>query len=266
VRDAAMMLNVLAAKDPRDSASSGVPDIPDYTAHLSADGLRGKRIGVLRTHSGAGSDARIDDIVASSIELLRAAGAEIIDPIEIDTSGAGDAEYEVLLYEIRAGLNDYLRSSGQSSGAALASLDDIIAFNTENAESVMPIFGQEIFEEANEKESLDSPAYLKALATSKRIMQRGIDAALEGHRLDALIAPSNGPAWMIDHVNGDNFSVGSSSFAAISGYAAVTVPAGFVSGLPIGLSFIGGAFSEKSLIEIAYAFEQAALGRRPPLH
>jgi amidase len=262
VRDAAMMLNVLAAEDPRDPASSGIPDVPDYTAHLSADSLRGKRIGVLRTHSGAGSDARIDDIVASSIELLRAAGAEIIDPIEIDSSGAGDAEYEVLLYEFRSGLNDYL----QSSGAPLASLDDIIAFNTENAESVMPIFGQEIFEKANEKGSLDSPAYLEALATSIRIMQEGIDGALEGHGLDAIIAPSNGPAWMIDHVNGDNFSIGSSSFAAISGYAAVSVPAGFVAGLPIGLSFIGGAFSEKSLIEMAYAFEQAARKRRPPAH
>jgi amidase len=257
-----MMLNVLAAKDPRDSASSGAPDIPDYTAHLSADGLRGKRIGVLRTHSGAGSDARIDDIVASSIELLRAAGAEIIDPIEIDTSGAGDAEYEVLLYEFRAGLNDYL----QLSGAPLASLDDIVSFNIEHAESVMPIFGQEIFEEAKEKGSLDSPSYLEALATSKLIMQEGIDGALGGYRLDAFIAPSNGPAWMIDHVNGDNFSIGSSSFAAISGYATVSVPAGFVSGLPIGLSFIGAAFSEKSLIEMAYAFEQAALRRRPPLH
>ncbi|MEQ9561829.1 MAG: amidase [Woeseiaceae bacterium] len=260
VRDAAMMLNVLAVKDPRDPASSGIPDIPDYTAHLSADGLRGKRIGVLRTHSGAGSDARIDDIVTSAIELLRAGGAEIVDPIEIDSSGAGDAEYEVLLYEFRAGLGDYL----QSSGAPLASLDDVIAFNRENAESVMPIFGQEIFEMANEKGSLESPAYLEALAMSKRIMQDGIDGALEDYDLDAIIAPSNGPAWMIDHVNGDNFSIGSSSFAAISGYAAVSVPAGSVSGLPIGLSFIGGAFSEKPLIEIAYAFEQAARERRPP--
>lgn len=260
VRDAAMMLNVLAAKDARDPAAEAAPEIPDYTAHLSADGLRGKRIGVLRTHSGAGSDGRIDSLVASSIALLEAGGAEIIDPVEIDTLGAGDAEYEVLLYEFHAGLNAYL----QSSNATLASLDDVIAFNDRHADSVMPHFGQEIFVDAAARSSLDDPAYREALAFSKNLVRGGLDAALMEHRLDAIIAPSNGPAWMIDPVNGDNFSIGSSSFAAISGYASVTVPAGFVSGLPIGLSFIGGAFSEKAIIEIAYAFEQAAAARRPP--
>ncbi|MDH4046802.1 MAG: amidase [Gammaproteobacteria bacterium] len=261
VRDAAILLNVLAAADPRDPASGDRPTTtPDYTAHLSADALRDKRIGVLRSHSGAGKDARIERLINESIDLLKGGGAEIIDPIEIDTQGAGDAEYEVLLFEFKADLNDYL----EGSGAKLRSLADIIEFNNANADRVMPIFGQEIFHESQSKGTLDDPAYLAALAESKSIMRNGIDATMDEHDLDALIAPSNGPAWMIDHVNGDNFSIGSSSFAAISGYASVSVPAGFISGLPVGMSFIGGAFSEKQLIEIAYAFEQASQARRPP--
>jgi amidase len=261
VRDAAMLLNVLAAVDPQDPASATRPaDLPDYTAHLSADGLSGKRIGVLRTHSGAGRDARIDRIVEDSIKILRAGGADIVDPIEIDTSGADDAEYEVLLYEFKADLNEYLRGSG----AGIGSLSEIIAFNDAHADTVMPIFGQDIFVEAESKGPLTDEEYLAALADSKRIVRDGIDSALREHRLDALVAPSYGPAWMIDHINGDNFSVGSSSFAAISGYAAITVPAGFISGMPIGLSFIGGAYSDKQLIEIAYAFEQASRVRIPP--
>jgi len=261
VRDAAILLNVLAAIDPQDPASEAYNgDIPDYTAHLSADALKGKRIGVLRTHSGAGKDARIDKIVEESIKILQAGGAEIVDPIEIDTSGADDAEYEVLLYEFKADLNEYLRASG----AGIKSLREVIAFNDAHADTVMPIFGQDIFVEAESKGPLSDEDYLAALTDSKRIMRDGIDSALREHQLDALVAPSNGPAWMIDHINGDNFSVGSSSFAAISGYAAITVPAGFISGMPIGLSFIGGAFSEKQLIEIAYAFEQASDARIPP--
>lgn len=261
VRDAALLLNVLAAQDPRDPASDARSSrVTDYTAHLSADGLQGKRIGVLRTHSGAGRDARIDSIVEQSMNVLKAGGAAIVDPVEIDTSGASDAEYQVLLYEFKADLNEYLRASG----AGFGSLREIIEFNDEHAGTVMPIFGQDIFLEAESKGPLSEEAYLTALADSKRIVREGIDAALREHRLDALIAPSNGPAWMIDHINGDNFSVGSSSFAAISGYAAITVPAGFIAGMPIGLSFIGGAYSEKQLIEIAYAFEQASAVRRPP--
>lgn len=261
VRDAAMLLNVLVAIDRLDPAAGARPgEMPDYTAHLSADALNGRRIGVLRTHSGAGNDARIDRIVEESIRILQAGGADIVDPIEIETSGAGDAEYEVLLYEFKADLNEYLRASG----AGLGSLREIIAFNDAHADTIMPIFGQDIFVEAESKGPLSDEKYLAALADSKRIMRDGIDSALNEHQLDALVAPSNGPAWMIDHINGDNFSVGSSSFAAISGYAAITVPAGFISGMPIGLSFIGGAFSEKNLIEIAYAFEQASDARLPP--
>jgi amidase len=146
----------------------------------------------------------------------------------------------------------------------MLSLQAIIEFNAANAERVMPIFGQEIMELAQQKGPLTDPDYREALATSKRIAQEGIDTALQEHRLDALLAPSNGPAWLTDPVLGDHFSVGSSSFAAVSGYASVTVPAGFVSGLPVGVSFIGGPFSEAVLLDIAYAFEQVSRVRRPP--
>lgn len=262
VRDAALLLNAMAANDPTDPASATRPEIvPDYTAGLRSDGLNGKRIGVLRTYSGVGRDARVEKILNDSVELLKANGAEIVDPIEIDISGTGAARYQVLLYEFKTDLNAYL----ESSNASLRSLAEIIEFNAANADAVMPIFGQEILEDAQSKGSLSELNYLEALETIQRVMRNGIDSALGEHDLDALIAPSNGPAWMTDHVNGDiGFSVGSSTFAAVSGYANITVPAGFISGLPIGMSFIGTAFSEKTLIEIAYAFEQAGMARRPP--
>jgi amidase len=152
------------------------------------------------------------------------------------------------------------------SGAPLQSLADLIAFNDANAASVMPYFGQDIFLQAEEKGPLTTRAYLDALETSKRIAKAAIDSAIDQHRLDAIVAPTNGPAWMIDHVNGDNFSIGSASLAAISGYPNITVPAGQVAGLPIGLSFVGKAWNEKQLIEIAYAFEQASKARKAPNH
>lgn len=261
VRDAATLLTALAAQDASDPAARDRPDaVVDYAADLEDATLEGKRIGVLRTYSGAGNDARVDDIFEDSIELLAANGAEIVDPVEIETKGMGDAEYEVLLYEFKADLNAYLASSG----APFGSLEEIIAFNNDNAATVMPFFGQEIMEAAQAKGPLTEPAYLEALELSRRLARDGIDNALEAHGLDVLIAPSNGPAWMTDHINGDHFSVGSSSLAAVSGYASITVPAGFISGLPIGLSFIGPAYGERDLIEIAYAFEQASKIRRPP--
>ena len=232
----------------------------DYAANLREDALEGKRIGVLRTHSGAGQDPRVDTILQDSIAVLVANGAEIVDPIEIETEGMGDAEYEVLLYEFKEDLNRYLASSN----AEVESLEAIIAFNEEHAETVMPFFGQDIMELAQGKGPLTELEYLEALELSRRIAREGIDNAMETHNLDALIAPSNGPAWLTDHINSDHFSVGSSSFAAVSGYASVTVPAGFIFGLPIGVSFIGPAFSEQTLIEIAYAFEQVSKARRAP--
>jgi amidase len=262
VRDAALLLTALSARDPSDPAAQDRSDtVTDYAANLREDALEGKRIGVLRTHSGAGQDPRVDTILENSIAVLVANGAEIVDPIEIETEGMGDAEYEVLLYEFKEDLNRYLASSN----AEVESLEAIIAFNEEHADTVMPFFGQDIMELAQGKGPLTDVEYLEALDLSRRIAREGIDNAVEAHNLDALIAPSNGPAWLTDHINSDHFSVGSSSFAAVSGYASVTVPAGFIFGLPIGVSFIGPAFSEQTLIGIAYAFEQASKVRRAPL-
>jgi len=262
VKDAALLLNAMAANDPGDPASASRPEsLPDYAAGLHADALDGKRIGVLRTYFGVGKDARVEKILNDSIVLLKAKGAEIVDPIEIDISGQDDARYLVLLYEFKADLNAYL----ESSNAPRRNLEEIIEFNKANADTVMPIFGQDILEKSQATGPLSETEYLEALETIQRSTRDGIDTVLDEHDLDALIAPSNGPAWMTDHVNGDvAYGIGSSTFAAVSGYANITVPAGFVSGLPIGVSFIGTAFSEKTLIDIAYAFEQASMARRPP--
>ena len=261
VRDAALMLAAMSAADPSDPATAGrgTPST-DYADNLSTDGLAGKRIGVIRSYSGAGDNPYIDDNFDRAVELLRAKGAVIVDPIEIDTDGMGAAEYEVLLYEFKADLNGYLADSN----APVKTLAEIIAFNTAHADTVMPFFGQDIMIMAEAKGPLTEPAYLEVLETSKRIAQDGINKTLQQHNLDALVAPTNGPAWMTDHVNSDHFSVGSSALAAVSGYASITVPSGYVFGLPVGISFIGGAFSEVQIIQIAYAYEQASKARHAP--
>jgi amidase len=260
VRDAAILLTAMTGVDARDPATADAESHHDYSANLTADGLSGQRIGVIRSWYGAGSNPHVDDIFEASIEALRTQGAEIVDEIEIETEGLYDPEDEVLLYEFKADLAAYL----ESSAAPFDTLAEIIAYNEAHASSVMAVFGQDIFLEAEKKGPLTDEAYLTALADSKRIAVEGLDGAMDGHNLDALIAITNGPAWMIDHVNGDSFGIGSSSLAAISGYPSITVPAGFVSGLPIGLSFIGKPWNEKQLIEIAYAFEQATGARQAP--
>jgi amidase len=260
VRDAAILLAAITGVDADDAATADAPAVDNYSSNLTADGLRDKRIGVLRSYYGAGSNPHVEKILEASIQALEAQGAEVIDSIEIDAGDMYAAEYEVLLYEFRADLNAYF----QKSGTPIGSLAELISFNDANAETVMPIFGQDIVIEAQAKGPLTEPAYLEALETSRRIARTSIDDALATNKLDALIAPTNGPAWMIDHINGDSFGVGSSSLAAISGYPAVTVPAGFAAGLPVGLSFIGKPWNEKQLIEIAYAFEQATEARKAP--
>ncbi len=261
VRDAAILLSAMAGIDSEDAASAALAEAPkDYAANLTADGIAGKRIGVIRSYYGAHSNPEIEAILSSSIDSLRSHGAEIVDSINIDTEDMNDAEYEVLLYEFKSDLEQYL----VNSAAPIRSLAEIIQYNEDNKESAMPIFGQEILLEAQGKGPLTDSVYLEALATSRRIARAGIDSAMTEHDLDALIAPTNGPAWLTDHINGDTFHIGSSSYAAVSGYPSITVPAGFVSGLPIGLTFIGQANTDAQLIEIAYAFEQATDIRQAP--
>jgi amidase len=249
VEDAAILLTAMTGLDPADPLADRFPEsVPDFAADLSTDALRGARIGVLRTHSGAGNDARVDQIVLDTIARLESLGAEIVDPVAIDTEGMSAASRTVLYAEFKADLNAYL----QNSGAPIKSLAEIIRFNDEHADTVMPFFGQERMLAAQAMGTLDDPEYLA-------------DALLE-HDLDALIAPTRGPAWMTDNVSGDHSSgISSSSLAAISGYPSITIPAGDILGLPIGISFIGPEFSDALMIQFAYALEQGGYQRRPPL-
>ena len=263
VEDAAILLTAMVGADPADPLVDIYPEsIADFAANLSRDALKGARIGVYRGHSGAGNDARVEQIVADTIATLKSLGAEVVDPVDIDTEGMSDASRTVLYYEFKADLNAYLKSSG----APMKTMANIIEFNEEHADEVMPFFRQERMLTAQSKGPLSDPEYLEALAVSKRIAQTGINNALEEHNLDALIAPTRGPAWMTDNVSGDRSSgISSSSLAAVSGYASITLPAGDILGLPIGISFIGGEFSDAKLIQFAYALEQAGYVRQPPL-
>lgn len=262
VTDAAILMNTLVARDEDDPMAASLPgQVVDYTEGLTRESLGGTRIGVIRNYNGVGEDPRVDGVFEQSISKISELGAEVVDNIELDTEGMRAAEYEVLLYEFKAGLNAYF---GESN-APIADLSALIEFNALHADTAMPIFGQEILEQANDKGPLSDPAYLEALATSKRIARGAIDSALEEHELDALVVPTLGPTGMIDHVNGDQWNGAySAPFAAVSGYASVTVPSGYVGGLPVGLSFVGGALSDHKLIRYAYAFEQATTVRRPP--
>ena len=264
VRDAAILLDAIAAQDPADAATVELNAAPvDYAGSLSTDGLAERRIGVIRSYYGAGSHPGVETILTESIAALRNAGAVIVDDIEFDPASLDamwTAEGDVLSYEFKADLAAYF----QNSEAPLRSLAEVIEFNDANADIVMPFFGQERMLEAEEKGPLTDSQYLDAVATGRRLARNIIDRALAEHDLDALIAPTNGPAWLTDHVNGDSFHISSSSYAAVAGYPNVTVPAGFVFGLPVGISFIGTANDEQKLIQIAYAFEQTTRARRAP--
>jgi amidase len=261
VRDAAILLGAMTGTDVDDSLSAVFENTPaDFTSKLAADALRGKRVGVIRSFYGSGSNPEVEAILASSIDALKAQGAEVLDNIMLEIDGMRAAEGVVLDYEFKADLALYFKKSN----APFQTLAEIIEFNAANADTVMPIFGQDRMHGADESGELTDQAYLDALQASKRISQSAIDSVLQEHDLDVLIAPTNGPAWKTDHVNGDTFHIGSSSYAAVSGYPSVTVPAGFATGLPIGMSFIGTMKSDKALIEIAYAFEQATRVRQAP--
>ena len=266
VRDAAILLGALTGVDPRDAATkqSAGHSRTDYTKFLDANGLKGARIGIAREHY-TGYSPKTDAALAQAIESLKRAGAVIVDPANIATAGKfDDDEFQVLLFEFRADLDAYLQTAGK--GVATRSLEQLIAFDKQNAARELQLFGQEIFELAQAKGPLTDPKYRQALAKSKRQAgAEGIDATMRRYRLDAIVAPTQGPSVLIDPVNGDPGGGGSfTSPAAVAGYPHVTVPMGYVSGLPVGLSFVGGAWSEPTLIKLAYAFEQATRVRRPP--
>jgi len=263
VTDAAILLGAIAGVDPRDAATAAAGGrIADYAAALDPGGLAGRRIGVARQVFGF--HPGVDALMEAAIDAMKSQGAVIVDPVEFEhRDEIGDPEFEVLLYEFKADLNQYLASLGPAAPAK--SLADLIAFNEQNKDREMPYFGQEIFLRAEEKGPLTSKAYLDALETSKRLARaEGIDAVVAKHQLDAIVAPTGGPAWMTDLINGDHFGGGASTLAAVAGYPAVTVPAGYVFGLPVGLTFFAGAWTEPALIRMAFAFEQATKHRRAP--
>lgn len=264
VTDAAILLAALVGVDPRDEATAALRGkaLPDYTKFLDANGLRGARIGVARKFFGF-SD-RVDKLIAEAIEVIRKAGATVVDPADVPTTGKFDkSELEVLLYEFKADLNKYL--AGLGANAPVHSLKEVIAFNEQNREREMPFFGQELFLQAEAKGPLTSREYRQALATNLRLSRKeGIDAVMDKHRLDALIGPTGGPPWTTDLINGDHFSGASSTPAAVAGYPNINVPAGYVHGLPVGISFFGRAWSEPVLIKLAYSFEQATRHRAAP--
>ena len=266
VTDVAIALGALVGADNRDeatNASRGHTE-SDYTKFLDANGLRGARIGVARKFFSA--SARATKILDASLEVFRRAGAELVDPADLPTHGKfGGAEHEVLLYEFKADLNAYLATLG--SNVPVHSLEEIIAFNERNRERELVFFGQETMIAAQKKGPLTEPAYLKALDDAKRLAGRGgIDAVMDEHRLDAIIAPTAGPASRVDFIFGDRGEGGSSSPAAVAGYPNITVPAGYVYGLPVGISFFGRAWSEPVLLRLAYAFEQQTRARRKPTY
>lgn len=261
VADAAALLTVLAAADPDDPAGAAADGkTADYLAGLDRNALSGKRIGVLRQAMGYHPD--VDVATEAALDALREAGAEIVDPVEITTWRQwGGAEFEVLLYEFKDGLDTYLADSG----APVASLEALVAWNRDNADRAMPFFGQELFEQALAKGPLTDVAYLDARAKARRLAgDEGLLALLRDKQLDAVVAPTTGPAWPTDPVLGDHFSGAGYGVAAVAGTPSVTVPMGHVRGLPLGLSFMGPAWSEAELLAMAYAFEQATLARRPP--
>lgn len=265
VRDAAVLLGPLTGVDPRDSATAGSSGNShvDYTLFLDADGLRGARIGVARSFTGF--DPRVLAVFENAVSAIRDAGGIVVDPANLDATAWNDPLSLVLLeYEFKTDLNAYLATLGPD--ASVKTLADIIDFNERNADREMPYFGQERMYDSQARGPLTDRAYLDAKATIQRNnRENGIDRLVNEHRLDAIVAPTMGLTWPTDHIMGDRLDGGSSAGpAAIAGYPDISVPMGFVSGLPVGISFFGRAWSEPTLLRVAYAFEQAANHRRAP--
>src|SRR5438132_8831893 len=264
VSDAAILLGALAGVDPDDSATAGSQgkSYTDYTRFLDPNGLKGTKIGVVRKYCGFHDG--VDALMNTAIEEMKRAGATVVDPADIATIGKFDeSELLVFLYELKADLNNYLARLGPA--APVHTLKDIIDFNERNKEKEMHYFGQDLFLKAEAKGPLTTKEYLDALEKNHQLSRtQGIDAILDQFQLDALVAPTGGPAWITDMVDGDHFAGGSSSAAAVAGYPNINVPAGFFFGLPVGISFFGRAWSEPTLIKLAYSFEQATKFRKPP--
>jgi amidase len=268
LRDAAILLGALTGVDPRDpaTAASEGKSHTDYTQFLDANGLRGARLGVARNFPGF--DDRVLAIFERALEDMKGQGAVLIDPTNIPNMDSGDVFAElpslVLDHEFKAGINAYLESLGP--GAPVKNLEELIAFNEEHGDREMPFFGQERLISSQSRGPLTDPAYVEAVNKIQRLTrEEGIDALVREHRLDAIVAPTWGPAWLTDHVLGDGLDGGSSAGpAAIAGYPDITIPMGFLSGLPVGVSFFGPAWSEPKLLAIAYSYEQATQHRKPP--
>lgn len=263
VTDAAILLGLLAGTDPNDTTVD-LKDgniLSDYTKFLDVNGLKGARIGMAASYFGF--HAEVDQLMQEAVLQMKEQGAEVIENLKFEnTEQWSPAEWQVLLSEFKADLNAYMKTR---KDLKVQSLADLIAYNRENASTELKWFGQEVFELSENTGGLEEPVYLEALKKSKRMTrEEGIDKLMDAHQLDALIAPTNGPAWVIDWINGDHFGGGSSEPAAISGYPNITVPAGYVHGLPIGISFFGKAWSEPTLIRLAYAYEQASQHRKAP--
>jgi amidase len=264
VRDAAVMLGALTGVDPRDpaTAASQGKSLTDYTQFCDPNGLKGTRIGVARKYFGF-SDT-VDALMEQSLDTMKKQGAILIDPADIETLGKFDeSELLVFMYELKADLNAYL--AGLGPNAPVRTLRDIIDFNDRNHQKEMPYFGQDLFLKAEAKGPLTEKAYLDAIEKNHQLARtEGIDATMDKYHLDAIVAPTGGPAWITDLVNGDHVAGGSSNTAAVAGYPNINVTAGFISGLPVGISFFGRAWSEPTLIRLAFAFEQTTKARQAP--
>ena len=265
VADAATVLGALTGRDPRDPATDEGAGhaLADYTRFLDADGLRGARIGVPR-HGYFGYSPKADVVAERAIRILTAQGATIVDPVEIpdfDRDALTAVERTVFFYEFKAGVNAYL---GEVEGAKVRTLTDIIAFNRRDAAANLPFMGQELLERAEAKGDLSEPEYLDALAQCRTLGRERYERVFDDEALDALVAPTTMPAWRLDVVNGDPIRASSAKSAAIAGAPLVSVPAGQVQGLPVGLTFMGRRWSEPVLIRLAYAFEQACPARFAP--
>ena len=262
VTDAALMLSVMAGVDAHDPATNaGAGTATDYAAALVKDGLQGMRLGVARNFFGR-ADA-VDAIIERALAVLSAQGAILVDVTLPNSDKYDDSETAVLLAEFKPGLEAYL--AGYAAHAPIRNMADLVAFNLRHSGKEMAFFAQEHLVKSQATAGLGDKAYTDALANNQRYARgEGIDQVMQAHRLDALVAPTGGPAWLTDFINGDHYGGSFSSPAAVAGYPHVTVPAGYTNGLPVGLSFVGGAFSEAALIRMAYAYEQATLHRRAP--